>query len=161
GRAGLSPLSYNDLAHYVARRAQFRQIVVVLNSSDVKDILESGVQIQRGPDTKIVALANREQRRPEGFEADAFRFLAARSSIFALINEKFIDKLKANAAALRESIRTLRRHFAGPTAMSPAGQAATDTQTGQAPKGLQDVIDVAAFLLSELKRQAAVEVVYV
>src|SRR5262249_527272 len=119
GRANLSPLSYNDLAHYVTRRTQFRQIVVVLNSSDVKDILESDVQIQQRPDTKIVALANREQRRPEGFETDAFRFLVGHSSIFALINEKFIDKLKANAAALQKSIQTLRRHFANPTAMSP------------------------------------------
>src|SRR5262249_54452683 len=77
GRSGLSPLSYSDVAHYVARRAGFRQIVVVLNSSDMKDILESGVQIQRGPDGKVIALANREQLRPEGIEADAFRFLVS------------------------------------------------------------------------------------
>jgi len=161
GRAGLSPLSYDDLARYVARRAGFQQIVVVLNSSDVKDILESDVQVQRGPDGKIVSLANREQQRPEGIEADAFRFLVSRSSIFALINEKFIETLKANAAAFREGIRTLRRHLASATATSAADQAAGSGSTAATPKGLPDVVDVTEFLLSELKRQAAVEVVYV
>jgi hypothetical protein len=157
GRAGLSPLAYEYLARYVAGHAGVRDIVVVLNHSDLKDITTSGVEIQRDASGQVVGLANWEQRRPEGADADAFRYLVSHSAIFAQINGKFIDALKDRAAALRAWIRhpmslgTPIKATPQPAAVDPGDAALADKQ----------VADIVAYMLTRLKLIAPVQVVFI
>jgi hypothetical protein len=161
GRAGLSPLAYEYLAQYVAAHAGVRDIVVVLNHSDLNDILESGVEIRRDAGGRVVALENWEQRRPEGAEADAFRYLVSHSAIFAQINAKFIDSLKERAAALRKSIKQLRGWVSGSAPKAAASTTGTAVAVDDPKLAAREASDVVAYMLTNLKRIAPVQVVFI
>jgi hypothetical protein len=131
--------------------------VLVLNHSDIADIRDSRVAVERSPDGRIAALAKRENVRPEGVEADSFRFLVAHSSIFAMLNMKYIDAFKGAAAAVRGFVGRIGSAVATPaeTAVRPASVRA------EAPFSDEDLVEIAALLLDEIKAEAPVGVVFV
>ena len=127
----------------------------------LSDVLESGVQIQRDASGQVVGLANWEQHRPEGVEADAFRYLVSHSAIFAQINAKFIDSLKERAAALRNSIKHLRGWVSGSPPKATTATASTAAIVDDPKPAAREASDVVAYMLTNLKRIAPVQVVFI
>jgi hypothetical protein len=157
GRAGLSPLSYKYVLDYVRPAFTPRFVVLVLNHSDIADIRDSRVAVERSAEGKIVALANRENVRPEGAEADAFRFLVAHSSIFAMLNLKYIDTFKSAAAVVRQAASQIGGVFSS----RAETRRHSPTASPDAALGSEELVEIATLLLGEIKSEVPVGVVYV